>query len=63
MGKREKLEIPTITFTPVTLLNSTGNSSCTCVGRTATCDYVWTDTAVNPGGGGTGGGGQVSGED
>ena len=62
MGNREKLEIPTITFTPVTLLNSNGNS-CTCVERTDTCDYVWTISGVNPGGGGTGGGGQVSGED
>lgn len=31
MVNREKLEIPTIEFTSVTLLNSGGNSSCTCV--------------------------------
>ena len=28
MGSREKIEIPTISFTAVTHLGSTGNSSC-----------------------------------
>ena len=46
MGNREKLEIPTIEFTTVTLLNSNGNS-CTCV-RRPDCPDVWTDAAVNP---------------
>ena len=67
MGNREKLEIPTITFTPVTLLDSSGNS-CPCVEHTDICTYVWNISGVNPGGsgtggGGTGGGGMVSGED
>lgn len=48
MGNREKLEIPTIEFTPVTLLTSNGDS-CTCVEKsTEDCPDVWTDAAVNP---------------
>lgn len=45
MENREKLEIPTISFTPVTYLGSTGDSSCTCDGDT--CPGVLTKASVN----------------
>lgn len=50
MANREKLEIPTIEFTSVTLLDTSVNSSCTCVKKPSTtdCPDVWTDSAVNP---------------
>ena len=47
MENREKLEIPTISFTPVTYLGSTGDSSCTCVGNPQnTCPNVLTQGCV-----------------
>lgn len=48
MGTREKIEIPTISFTAVTLLGSTGNSSCNCDGYTTTdsCNRVLTQAAL-----------------
>lgn len=50
MANREKLEIPTIEFTSVTLLDTSVNSSCTCVKKppTTDCADVWSISAVNP---------------
>ena len=50
MANREKLEIPTIEFTSVTLLDTSVNSSCTCVKQPSTtvCPDVWSIAAVNP---------------
>ena len=45
MANREKLEIPTIEFTSVTLLDTSVNSSCA---KKLDCPDVWTINAVNP---------------
>lgn len=36
MENREKLEIPSIEFTPVTLLSGSGSTVCSCDGYTCT---------------------------
>lgn len=53
MENREKLEIPTISFTAVTLLDAGGNSSCNCQ-KCTTVTSGWTQGAVGDGGEGGG---------